>query len=188
MKNTLLLVTFVLINVFAKAQSNNNIAVSLGINANIPSENSIGGPGFSAAAELPVLPGLKFALSAGYTVNYWGTRYYTTNPYICPTCVIPSVPQGPANGGWYAFIPLTAGIRYYYYRHFYFSGQAGEALKVMETENSFIYGGAFGGLFRFRKHSALDLSVGIEDGYRYADYNYSTIYEIGLRVAYRYQF
>jgi len=188
MKKMLLLVTFVLIKVFAKAQSNNGIAVSFGAGANIASENSIGGPGLSAAVELPVLPGLKFAFSAGYTVNYWGTRYYTASPYICPTCVIPSVPHGPADGGWYAFVPLTAGLRYYYYRHFYLSGQVGEALKVKETENSFIHGGAVGGLFRFRGHSALDLSVGLEDGYRYADYNYSAIYEIELRIAYRYQF
>jgi hypothetical protein len=183
-KNILAVVAFVLIRVLASAQSGNKIAVSLGGGAMFSSENSIGGPGLSADAELPLAAQLRLIFSAGYFVNYFGTRLYDTStiypPVPCDACGI------NANKGPYEFIPLKAGLRYYM-KQFYVQGEAGEALEANVTRNSFIYGGTLGGLIKFNSHNFLDIGFGYEHGYKFADYN-ETVSEAALRLAYRYQF
>ena len=54
------------------------------------------------------------------------------------------------NKGPYKFIPLKAGLRYYI-KYFYLQGEAGESFKANVTANSFIYGGALGGLIPFNR-------------------------------------
>ncbi len=166
------------------AQTENKVALSLDAEASFVSRHAIGGPGFSAKMELPLTPQLKFTLSAGYLVNYYGTRYIAPDvTAYCPTCNIPS---GPVNSGPYEFIPLKAGVRYYYSRHLYLDAVAGDALAANMTAGSFIYGGALGALVPFNRRNALDFSFAFERGYKYLDYS-ATIYEIALKIAYRYR-
>jgi hypothetical protein len=187
-KNLPAILALVLMSAFARAQTSDKIAVSLGIDANFTSENSIGGPGFLGRVELPLMPRLKFTFSAGYFVNYFGTRYYLSYmTALCQTCTPPNEPTGPANRGPYEFIPLKAGLRYYYLGHLYLEGEIGEAFKANLTNNSFIYGGAFGALIAFNRHNSLDLGLAYSRGYQFADYD-ETIYELSIRLAYRYQF
>jgi hypothetical protein len=180
-KSILPVMAFVLLSVFARAQYGNKIAISVGGGAMFSSENSIGGPGFSADAELPLAAQLRLIFSAGYFVNYFGRRLYDTStiypPVPCDACGI----KGP-----YEFIPLKAGLRYYM-KQFYVQGQAGEALEANVTRNSFIYGGTLGGLIKFNSHNFLDIGFGYEHGYKFADYN-EAVSEAAIRLAYRYQF
>ena len=130
-KKTLIVLALVFTGIIARAQAPDKIAVSLSVDANFPSENSIGGPGFTAKIELPLMSRLNLTLSAAYVVNYYGTRYYdAAQPPVCSTCTVPHEPEGPVNGGPYKFVPLKAGLRYYYLKHFYFEGEAGEAIKA----------------------------------------------------------
>jgi len=162
------------------------MALSLGLGASFSSANSIGEPGFSAKMELPIVSRLNFMFSAGYFVNYFGTRIYLdTSPAICPTCSFPT--ENPINQGPYEFIPLKAGLRYYYFRHFYIDGVFGEAIKANVTDNSFVYGGEIGGLIPFNRHNSLDINIGIENGYKF-EYYQPAVYELAIRIAYGYQF
>ena len=183
-KKILVILTFFLAGLTAMAQSENKIALSLGVEASFASQNAIGGPGFSANMELPLIPQLKFTLSAGYLVNYYATRYIA--PDVTAYCATCNIPSGAVNGGPYEFIPLKAGFRYYYSRHLYLDAIAGDALAANMTAGSFIYGGALGALVPFNRRNALDFSFGFERGYKYLDYS-ATIDEIALRIAYRYR-
>jgi hypothetical protein len=185
MKNLYLVLALVFISTLCRAQTQNpdKVALSLGFDLFCPQDNAIPGPGFSARAELPLMPQLKFTLSASYFVNYYGPRLYeSANPPSGP-----HVPTGPVNSGPYKFVPVQAGLRYYYFRTFYLEGEAGEAFKANVTDNSFIYGGTVGGLIRFNPHNAIDLGIGYSNGYKYQDYSEKT-FEAILRIAYRYQF
>jgi hypothetical protein len=182
-KRILVLLTFIMAGLTAVAQTENKVALSLGVEASFASQNAIGGPGFSAKMELPLTTQLKFTVSAGYLVNYYGTRYISPSmTAYCPTC---NIPTGPINSGPYEFIPVKAGFRYYF-KHLYLDGIAGDALAANMTAGSFIYGGAFGGLIPFNHRNALDLNIGFERGYKFLDYS-QTIDEIALRIAYRFR-
>ena len=175
-------IILVFISMFAMAQSGEKIAFSANVDVAVPSYNSIG-PGFTLRAELPVASRLKVTFSAGFFTNFGRLLYYDM-PANCPGCTIP---PGRANDAPYEFVPLKAGLRYYYLKYFYFEGNSGVSFNANQTVTSFVYGGSAGALIPFNRHNSLDIGLGFESGYKLADYN-EIINELAIRLGYRYQF
>lgn len=194
-KKFLTLFILVLAGIMAHAQTTSKVALSASTGIDLPSSGGTPGPEFTLKAEVPLVTNLKLTVSAGYLVNSFGRRVYAATPVLytgtyyninTPTTP-PAEPTGPANSGPYEFIPVKAGLRYYYFKYLYVDAEAGDAFKANVTDNSFIYGGNLGGLASFSKHSALDISVGYSNGYHLQDTN-TKIGEVSFRIGYRYQF
>ena len=190
MKKTFL--CFLLISFWAitivKAQSANKSAFSLGTDVGFPFKNYQANIDFSAKAELPLSSNLKLSFSAGYSVLIPSNKIYLTTPVtstaICDACTIANGPSEPA----YHFIPVKAGLRYYYSGHFYVDGDAGAAFKANNVVNtSFIYGFGLGVLLPFNAHNALDFGLNFQSGYKTIDYD-NPESQIGVGLAYRHQF
>ena len=186
-----------LINSFAKAQSGNKVSLSLGPEFNFPinsTETYYGktrqyykdGIGGVLKAELPVFSTLHITLSAGYmhyTANNYYLMYVQTAPYT-DHAFSPSAPKQPS----YLFLPVKAGLQYYYSKYMYLSAEAGEAIKLnFAAKNSFMYSGGLGGVIPFNEKSGFDLGVRYERGYEIWSYPFS-ISQIGIRVAYKRSF
>lgn len=188
-KKLLVVLALVLTCAIARAQTSNKIAISVSGDGGISTDNSIGGPGFTVKAELPLVNRLNFTISAAFFLNYYGTRYYdAAEPPVCSTCIVPvHPPTGPVNDGPYEFIPIKAGLRYYYFRHLYFEGEAGEAIAANATTSTFVYGGNLGGLVRVSRHSSTDIGIGYSYGYKQQDYN-EKVGELYFKIGYRFQF
>jgi hypothetical protein len=189
------LLFIVLSGLIAKAQTTNKVALSISGNIDLPTSDAVPGPGFTLKAEVPLVSNLKLTLSAGYITNFFGNRSYTPAVlYTAPTFLninspTPyNFPTGPVNSGPYKFIPVKAGLQYYYFKSLYVNAEAGESFKANVTNNSFVYGVSLGWLAKFNPHNALDISAGFSNGYKLQDYDGEKIGEISLRLGYRYQF
>ncbi|WP_461453324.1 hypothetical protein [Mucilaginibacter sp.] len=181
---------FLVINLAAftlvKAQSSQP-ALSLGTDVGFPLKNYKANVGFDAKVELPLLQSLKLKFSAGYSALIPDNRVYTVEPVtspVCDACTISNTGSDPS----YHFIPVKAGLRYYYSRYFYVDGDAGAAFKANYVANtSFIYGFGFGVLLPFDAHNSLDFGLNFESGYKTIYYS-SPESQLGVNLAYRYQF
>jgi len=199
MKNRLLFIFFGVIGLiaFAGKASAQCPSLSLGPEVVFPWHNTShgyesdgyyrDGGGFSAMFELPLADKIKFTLSAAYQfyepvdMTYVYQVYYT-----CLGCTVPTQP--PVNNSTFAYIPLTAGFKYYFYKYLFLGIEAGDAINAgNRTVNSFIYGGSFGGEIPLTKHNLIELSTGTEDGFKSTIYDYP-ITQIYLKAAYKYQF
>ncbi|MHB8209460.1 hypothetical protein [Mucilaginibacter sp.] len=188
MKKTFLCLLFINFVAFTlvKAQSPNKLAVSLGTDVGFAFENYQANVNFGAKAELPVLPNLKLNFSAAYSTLIPTSKMYTT--VIVPVCDGCTISTNRASEPPYHFIPVKAGLRYYYFRHFYVDGDAGAAFKTNYVANtSFIYGFGLGSLIPFNAHNALDFGLNFETGYKTIDYDTAES-QLGISLAYRYQF
>ena len=182
---------------FAKAQSGNKVSLSLGPEFNFPF-NTIqtyygktrqyykDGVGGALKVELPVLTTLHVTVSAGYmhyTANNYYLMYIQTAPYPDYAFSATAPKQPP-----YLFLPVKAGLQYYYSKYLYFSAEAGEAIKLnFAAKNSFMYSGGLGGVIPFNGKSGLDLGLRYERGYEIWSYPF-TISQLAVRVAYKYRF
>jgi hypothetical protein len=186
MKKAFLCLLFINFAAFTlvKAQSSKP-AFSLGTDVGFPFKNYKANIDFGAKAELPLLPNLKLDFSAGYSSLIPDNRVYATEPAICEGCVINNSTHSEPS---YHFIPVKAGLRYYYAGHFYVDGDAGAAFKANDIANtSFIYGFGLGTLIPFNAHNGLDFGLNFESGYKTIDYN-NPQSQLGFNLAYRYQF
>src|ERR1700744_4442770 len=159
-KNILPVLAFLLISTFARAQSGNKATLSLGPELGIPFNTTTydygdikgyyrGGFGGSLKLELPVTTSLHFTASAGY-ISYAAVRYL----YLDETAAPPDGYVYPAdqsiNNKPYQFIPLKAGLQYYYSRYLYAGAEAGAAIKANTvSKSSFIYSAGLGGVIPF---------------------------------------
>ena len=195
-KITLSIILAVFIASFAQAQSGNKISLSLGPDLNFPFntgrndngstrnyyQNGIGGP---LKAELPVSSFLHITVSVGY-VHYFTNAHYL---YIDPLAYVAggsydNLPKPPP----YPFMPIKAGLQYYYSKYMYINAEAGAAIKLNSaSKNSFIYSGGLGGVIPFNAKSGLDIGVRYERGYEIVSYQYP-MSQIGVRIAYKRSF
>ena len=197
-KSILLLPTLILISLFAKAQSGDKVAISLGPEFNIPFNTGTtpygkttdyykDGYGGSIKIEVPIVHSLHFTGSAGFL--YYRSAYYFSLFYfdnmLAPTAAYNE--QGnKIYSAAYKYIPLKAGLQYYYSKCLYLGADAGEAIKVGPVSaKSFIYSGGLGGVIPINKHNGIDLSIRFERGYKNVDYNYA-MSQFGFRLAYRF--
>jgi len=199
MKRKLLTVlALIFISALVRAQSGNKIAISLGPELDIPfnTANANGqsikdtykdGIGGSLKIELPITAALHFTGSAGYIY------YRSDHRYIFPNYDPYPGPSGVANNNItiappYKFIPLKAGLQYYFVKYLYINGEVGDAIKAnSQAINSFIYSGGAGVAIPFNPHQGLDLGILYEHGFKNKDYD-SAMGQLALRVAYKYRF
>lgn len=194
-KNILPVLAFLLISAIARAQSGDKITLSLGPELGIPfNTNSYNyghirdfykdGIGGSLKIELPVTKLLHFTASAGY-ISY-------PNVYYLALTATEEAPAGyvyPAdqlsNNKPYNFIPVKAGLQYYYSRYLYADAEAGAAIKSNSAaKTSFIYSGGLGGVIPFNAVSGLDIGFRYERGYQALVYP-SPMSQFGIRLAYK---
>jgi hypothetical protein len=194
-KSILPVIALVLMSVFARAQSAGKTSISFGPELSIPFNTTSSdygsikdyyqhGLGGSFKVELPLSTSLFFTGSAGYV-------YYATNiHYLYSTDIAASspIPMGGIQPPPYKFIPIKAGLQYYYTKSLYLSGEAGDAINLNKaSKNSFIYSAGLGAAIPFNVHNGLDIGVRYERGFKITDYPYA-MSQIGIRLAYRYQF
>jgi len=198
MKKTLLSVlAFLFVITFAKAQSGNKISYSIGPEFVIPLnttsstaglardyyQNGFGG---SIKIEAPVTLTLHFTGSAGYVDYPTNAHYLYALPAESPT---PGFPMGGgAQPPSFKFVPVKAGLQYYYDQYLYLSGEAGAAFGANTVSTtSFIYSGGLGAIIPFNTHSGLDVSARYERGFLSSNYD-SPMSQVGFRVAYKFGF
>ncbi|MGZ3763846.1 MAG: hypothetical protein ACXVB0_16325 [Mucilaginibacter sp.] len=197
-KNIPAILVLFLISFFAKAQSGNKISISIGPELGIPlntNNSSYGnvryfyqdGNGGSVKVEWPVTSALHLTGAAGFA-------YYPTNAhylYVYPVAAASPfastngvLPQPPP----YKFIPVKAGLQYYYDKCLYLSGEAGGAIKANSASmNSFIYSAGLGAVIPFDPHNGLDIGIRYERGFEITDYP-SPMSQVAFRLAYKYSF
>ncbi|MBS1521252.1 MAG: hypothetical protein JST50_09655 [Bacteroidetes bacterium] len=186
-----------LVSFFAKAQSGNKVMLSLGPEVNFPfntGTNDLGdtrqhyndGIGGTLKAEFPAFSTLHITVSAGY-MHYISNEHYSLLDqtayypgYVPPT----SAPKTPP----FLYLPIKAGLQYYYSRYMYINAEAGEAFKLNSgSKNSFVYSGGLGGIFPINAKSGIDLVFKYERGYETIAYPVP-ISQIGIDVAYKRSF
>jgi len=192
MKKTLLsILAFLFVITFAKAQSGNKISYSIGPELAIPfntTSNTYGlardeyqdGIGGSVKIEAPITVDLHFTGSAGL-VDYATNAHYL---YFLP------VSSGGQSEGVqpppFKFIPVKAGLQYYYGQYLYISGEAGAAFGANSVSTtSFIYSGGLGAIIPFNAHNGLDISARYERGFLAPSYD-SPMSQLAIRVAYKF--
>jgi hypothetical protein len=194
-KNILPVLALLLISALARAQSGNKVTLSLGPELGIPFNTNTynyghirdyykDGMGGSLRIELPVTTSLHFTASAGY-ISYPNIRYLV----LAQTAAAPAGYVYPAdqlnNNTPFNFIPVKAGLRYYYSRYLYADAEAGAAIKSNSAvKTSFIYSGGLGGVIPFNAVSGLDLGFRYERGYQALVYP-SPMSQFGIRLAYK---
>jgi hypothetical protein len=192
----LLLPVFCLIGLFAKAQDSQKPSISIGPDFGIPfntTNNYVStrnvyndGIGVTAKLELPILAGLKFTFTAGY-VSYQSKAILSYTPNTPNAETFPGM-NYVNEKVYYNFIPVKAGLRYYFVSVIYAEGELGEAIKTNNNSyNSFIYSGGIGLNIPINHHNAIDLGTRYERGYKNYDYDYR-MSEFAVRLAYKYQF
>jgi hypothetical protein len=192
MKKTLLsILAFLLVITFASAQSSNKISYSIGPEFTIPfNTNSYyyglarnkyqDGFGGSIKIEAPITTTLHFTGSAGF-VDYATNAHYL---YYVPLA------YGSSSAGIqpppFQFIPVKAGLQYYYDQYLYISSEVGAAFGANSVSTtSVIYSGGLGAVIPFNLHSGLDISARYERGFLAPSYD-SPMSQLGIRVAYKF--
>ncbi|QEM12045.1 outer membrane beta-barrel protein [Mucilaginibacter rubeus] len=88
----------------------------------------------------------------------------------------------------YVYLPVTAGLKYYWAKHFYVNAEAGSAFSInSRARTSFIYAGGAGAVVPIGPHHGLDFGLQFERGYKNTDYDHA-ISQLVLNVAYKYRF
>jgi hypothetical protein len=193
MKKTLLsLLAFLFVITLAKAQTANKTSYSIGPEFAIPFNTTSNsglardyyqdGIGGSVKIEAPITVTLHFTGSAGF-VDYPTNAHYL---YYLPVAYgSPSVGVQPPP---FKFIPVKAGLQYYYDQYFYLSGEAGASFGANAVSTtSIIYSGGLGAVIPFNAHSGLDISARYERGFLSTNYD-SPMSQLGIRLAYKFGF
>jgi hypothetical protein len=142
------------------------------------------GLGGNIRAELPITVGLHLTASVGYVVYHSNVKYFYLTPWQ-GTINSSSAPAGPPP---YKYIPLKAGLRYYYSKYLYVGAEAGDAVKVQkQAVSSFIYSGGIGAAIPFGVHHGLDIGLRYESGYKNIDSDFKMA-QLGIGFAYKYTF
>jgi hypothetical protein len=192
-----ILLMFCAASSLVKAQSGNKMSISIGpdvgipINADHPSsvhtrdiyQDGLGG---TIRAEFPLTAVLHATASVGYVVYHSNVTYllYAT-PTLLNNFAGPSNPGSPPP---YKYVPLKAGLRYYFVKCLFVSAEAGDAVKIGDrAKASFIYSGGAGAVVPFGVHHALDIGFRYEQGFKNIDSDFK-MGQIGIGFSYKYTF
>jgi len=164
----LLPILFILAGLHASAQYGMRVksAFSAGLELGIP-QNSIYsiGPGISAKAELPIVDNIGLSLTGGYTNFFYKGNLYQS-----------SLTPSPAG-----FIPLKAGIKYYFNQGVYVESEAGAVIETNYQRQ---------GLFAFAVGPGFVLPVNdkhsFDFGFRYETWSHHQVRQTAIRFAYRF--
>jgi hypothetical protein len=191
--HVLLTALFIAFSLVAKAQRGNQTSLSIGAEFDVPFD--IGsyqytGPdityrgvfGVNAKLEKAITQTLHFTAGLGFV--YFGSNVY----YVYSVEESASPVSRKSHPGPYTFLPVTAGLKYYWAKYFYLSAEAGSAFKVNNhSYTSFIYSGGAGAAVPIGIHHGFDFGVRLERGYKNVDYNHP-IDQLGFNIAYKYRF
>jgi hypothetical protein len=191
-----LIFLLVLFSVASQAQRGNQTSLSVGTELDVPLNIGSyqyngpditykGGFGVNIKLEKPITKTLHFTAGVGF-VYFESNLYYL---YATPSVdYLPNSYYSADRPGPYVFLPLTAGLKYYWAKYFYLSAEAGSAFKLNDRSyTSFIYSGGAGAVVPIGPHHGLDFNVRFERGYKSIDYNHP-IDQLGFNVAYKYRF
>ena len=165
----LLLLLLPLITAGARAQeqgTKNATALSIGAELNIPQRSRYNiGYGASAKFELPVVNALSFILTAGVHQFH-----------------IKSIFNGVSTGN-DTFVPLKAGVKYYFDPRFYAEGEMGTVIDHNDdfNQNRFTYAIGTGFLLPLKSTNNM-----VDVGLRYEQWSQNRLQQFGIRVAYRF--
>ncbi|MBS1529670.1 MAG: hypothetical protein JSU01_05155 [Bacteroidetes bacterium] len=161
MKHPLLILLLVFVITGANAQ--NKTALSLGGELGIPNYGLYNVVlGASAKFELPVVSPVSLSLTAGFSSVF--QRSSILNNY---------------NSGADLFVPLKAGVKYYFSQNVYLEGEGGAALPLNGNRHSLgLFSVGPGFVIPSEKH-------GVDIGFRYEDWQ-GQLKQTAIRVAYRF--
>jgi len=178
------------------AQLGNKMSISIGPDVGIPfnTEHSYqvhtrdiyqDGLGGVIRAEFALTPVLHATASVGYVIYHSNLKYFYITPAQLSNYAGPSNQSGPLP---YKYVPLKAGLRYYFVRYLFLSAEAGDAVKIGdEAITSFIYSGGVGAAIPFGIHHGLDIGLRYESGYKNIDSDFK-MGQFGIGFSYKYTF
>ena len=151
-----------------KAQERTTKAFSIGPELNLLQRSAYNiGYGVSGKFELPITGTVSLAVSAG--INQFHRKSFLI---------------GSASQGNDTFIPLKAGIRYYFDPHFYTEGELGTVIDHNNGYNQNLFAYAVGtGILLPLKQSNKNM---IDIGFRFEDWAKNRAQQFAIRVAYRF--
>ncbi|MBB5397567.1 outer membrane beta-barrel protein [Mucilaginibacter sp. AK015] len=141
-------------------------AFGAGLELGVPA-NSVFAIGFggSGKAEVPLVSALSLSVTGGFTSFHY------------KSALIGSSTTQPAVN----YIPVKAGVKYYFSPGFYAEGEAGNAFQTNYTkENLFIIAVGPGFIVSTGEHSGIDF------GFRYENWGSGRLRQTAIRVAYRF--
>jgi len=144
----------------------NSTAFSIGAELNIPQQSRYTiGYGASAKFELPVINAFSLTLTGGLHQFH-----------------IKSIFDGASTGN-DTFIPLKAGVKYYFDPRFYTEGELGTVIDHNDAidQNRFTYSIGTGFLLPLNNSKNM-----VDVGLRYEQWSQNRLQQFGIRVAYRF--
>lgn len=187
-----LILLFTVFSFAAKAQRGKQISVSVGteiiapLNMDYRNDNGTDfnvNAGFSINLKLekPITETLRFTVATGLVFTESSPQYlFSSNSS--------NVFYDSDFHNLYAYLPVTAGLKYYWAKYFYVNAEAGSAFSINNrARTSFIYSGGAGVVVPIGPHHGLDFGLNFERGYKNTDYDHA-ISQLGLNVAYKYRF
>lgn len=161
----ILLILFVFLSFNTYAQTSITKAISTGIELAIPSNGVYSvGVGASAKVELPIAAPLSLTLTGGLTSMFYKGNLFNS-----------SRTPGAA-----VFVPLKAGVKYYFSNEVYAEGEAGAAIETNYSKQS---------PFAFSIGPGFIVPVGDKNGvdisFRYENWA-NQLKQTAIRIAYRF--
>lgn len=188
-----LILLFAVFSFAANAQQGKQTSLSIGTEAIIPIRGKYNGSGFDPKTsfginlrlEKSITSTLHFTVGTGVTFMEADRTYLNFDaPY---TSYLPGGGYSKAHEV-YAYLPVTAGLKYYWAKYFYVNAEAGGAFKVSDrSKTSFLYLAGAGAVAPIGPHHGLDFGLQFERSYRNIDYG-RPMSQLGLHVAYKYRF
>jgi hypothetical protein len=162
----IILIIFIISAISASAQNAITKAFSAGVELGIPS-NSIYtiGLGVSAKGELPVSDKVAITITAGYSTFFYKSNLFQSS-------------LTPANA---AFVPLKAGLKYYFNNGVYLEGEAGTAIETNYLKQD-LFAFSIGPGFIIQTNNG----HGIDLGFRYEGWSNNHLRQTAIRAAYRF--
>ncbi len=161
----LLLILFLFCISKTYAQTEIGKAISGGFELAIPSNGVYNvGTGFSIKGELPIVTPVSLTLTAGFTAMFYKSNLFNSS-------------RTPGAAG---FLPLKAGIKYYFNKGVYAEGEAGTAIETnYEKQSVFAFSIGPGFIVPSGENNGVDIS------FRYEDWA-NKLRQTAIRIAYRF--
>jgi hypothetical protein len=162
----LFLLIFIITSLTANAQNAITKVFSAGVELGIPSMSVYSiGLGISAKGELPISDKVAITGTVGYSTFFYKSNLFQSS-------------LTPANA---TFIPLKAGLKYYFNYGVYVEGEAGTAIETNYLKQD---------LFAFSIGPGFIIQInnghGIDLGFRYEGWSDNQMRQTAIRVGYRF--
>lgn len=167
MKKYCLLFCLIYFALPALAQTRNTKAISIGAELDLPQRSRYNiGYGAWAKFELPVTQTVSLALTAGF--NQYHTKTIFNN----------------IGGNNDTYVPLKAGVKYYFDPRFYTEGELGTVLDHNNgsSQNLFTYSLGTGILIPLKNSTQNMIDIGV----RYEDWSQNRLQQFAIKVGYRF--